>query len=90
MLIQVNDTFRISSDRNCWTVQRYAGKRKDGEDEWQGLYYCVDFESALVSLAEYRIRTIADSATVDEIKAAISVIRDECVTALDVFRKLAG
>ena len=85
MLIQVNDTFRISSDRNCWTVQRYAGKRKDGEDEWQGLYYCVDFESALVSLAEYRIRTIADSATIDEIKVTLKEIKADCKRAANLF-----
>ncbi len=90
MVISVNKQYRITSDSSCWTVQRYAGKRKDGEDEWQGLYYCVDFESALVSLAEYRIRTIADSATVDEIRATLRTIRDECLTAVDVFRKLAG
>ena len=90
MVVAVNDTHRISSDRNSWTVQRYAGKRKDGKDEWESLYYCVDFKSALSSLAEYRIRTIADSFTVDEIKATLRTIRDECVTASEVFRELTA
>jgi hypothetical protein len=90
VIIQVNDKYRISSDSNSWTVQRYVGKRKDGKHEWEGLYYCVDFESALVSLAEYRIRTIADSATVDEIKATLRIIRDECVSAAEVFRELVA
>jgi len=50
----------------------------------------VDFENALVSLAEYRIRSIADSASVDEIKVTLNEIKCECVSAAKVFRELAG
>lgn len=88
MVVAVNDTHRISSDRNSWTVQRYAGKRKDGKDEWESLYYCVDFRSALTALAELRIRLIGSSIP-DEIKTAIREIRDECITAAEVFKELA-
>ena len=85
MLIQVNDTFRISSDRNCWTVQRYAGKRKDGEDEWENLYYCTDFGSALASLGEYLVRSIPDTATIDEIRATLKEIKADCKRAANLF-----
>ena len=88
MVVEVNDTYRISSDRNCWTVQRYSGKRKDGKDEWESLYYCADFQSALTALAELRIRLI-DSSVPEEIKTAIREVRDECITAAEVFIELA-
>ena len=88
MVVATNDTYRISSDRNCWTVQRYSGKRKDGKDEWESLYYCADFQSALTALAELRIRLI-DSSVPDEIKATLREIKSECLTAAEAFKELA-
>jgi hypothetical protein len=52
------------------------------------LYFHTDFEAALVSVAELQIRLIPDAATTDEIKATLRNIRDECVTASEVFREL--
>ena len=89
MIIQVNDKYRISSTATCWQVEKYKGKRKDtGKDKWEPITHHVDFKSALVSFAEYRIRSIADYSTVDEIKSTIRQIRDECLSAADVFREL--
>jgi hypothetical protein len=59
-----------------------------GKHGWRPLYYCVDFEGALVALAEVRIRLI-DSSVFDEIKAELAVIRDECVSASKVFLELS-
>ena len=88
MIIPITDKYRISSDRNSWTVQKYVGKRKDGKDEWESLYYCADFQSALIALAELQIRLI-DSSVSEEIKTAIREIRDECITVSEVFRELS-
>ena len=52
------------------------------------LHYHTDFQSALISVAELQIRTIPDAATAEEIKATLGTIRDECVTASEVFRGL--
>ena len=88
MIIEVNSEYRITSSPTCWQVEKRKSDRKDGTERWEPLTYHVDFKSALVSLAEYRIRTIADSATVDEIKATLRTIRDECVSASEVFQEL--
>jgi hypothetical protein len=87
MVIPVNKKYRITSDSRCWQVQKRKADRKDAE-RWDPIYFCVDFENALVSLAELRIRLI-DSSVLEEIKAAIRDIRDECVTAAEMFRELA-
>ena len=84
MIIPVNKKWRITSDSRCWQVEKYRGQRKDAE-RWEPRYFCVDFENALISLAELRIRLI-DSSVPEEIKAAIRDIRDECVTAAEMFR----
>jgi len=89
MVIRVNDSWRITSNATCWQVEARKSDRKDGSERWEPLTYHVDFENALVSLAEYRIRSIADSATTDEIKATLRTIRDECVTASKVFQELS-
>ena len=85
MVIQVNDKHRISSDRNSWTVQKYVGKRKDGKDEWENLYYCVDFGGALASLGEYLVRTIPDTAAVSEITVTLKEIVADCKRAANLF-----
>jgi hypothetical protein len=89
MIIRVNDRYRITSHPSHWQVEELKGKRKDGSERWEPLYYHADFRSAMVSLAEYEIRSIEDSATVDEIKATLRAIRDECVTTSEVFRELS-
>ncbi len=89
MIIRVNDRYRIVSASTCWQVEQRKSDRRDGSERWEPLTYHVDFENALVSLAEYRIRSITDSATADEIKVALRQIRDECISAAEVFRELA-
>lgn len=89
MIIEVNSEYRITSSSNCWQIEQRKSDRKDGAERWDPLTYHVDFKSALVSLAEYKIRTIADSATTDEIKATLRTIRGECITASKVFRELS-
>jgi hypothetical protein len=69
-------------------VEKRHTQRKDGSERWESLTYHADFKSALVSLAEYQIRSIEDSASVAEIKARFKEIRDECVAASEVFREL--
>ena len=88
MIIRVSDKYRIASTPASWQVEKRHTNRKDGSERWEPLTYHVDFRSALVSLAEYQIRTIEDSATVDEIKASLREIKSECVTACNVFREL--
>ena len=89
MIIEVNKNYRITSNPTCWQVEKRKSDRKDGTERWEPLTYRSEFRSALVSLAEYRIRTIEDSATVDEIRATLRTIRDQCVTAAEVFRELS-
>ena len=90
MVIRVNDSWRITSNATCWQVEARKSDRKDGSERWEPLTYHVDFENALVSLVEYRIRSITDSASVDEIQASLGEIKCECVSAAEVFRELAG
>ena len=89
MVIRVNDTYRIESDSRSWVVQRFRGVREDtSKEDWRPVTYHVDFRSALVSLAEYRIRAIDNQATVDEIRETLRVIRKEALTAADIFQEL--
>ena len=88
MIIEVNSEYRITSNPTCWQVEKRKSDRKDGTERWEPLTYHSEFRSALVSLAEYRIRTIADSANVAEIRVILKNIRDECVTASKVFLEL--
>jgi hypothetical protein len=90
MIIEVNSEYRITSSPTCWQIEQRKSDRKDGTERWEPLTYHVDFKSALVSLAEYRIQIIADSATVDKIKSALKEIKSECLSAAEVFRELAG
>ena len=89
MIIEVNSEYRITSNPTCWQVEKRKSDRKDGTERWEPLTYHVDFKSALVSLAEYRIRTIADSAAVDEIKSTLKEIRTEVISSAEVFTDLA-
>jgi len=89
MIIRVNAKWRIVSTSTCWQVEARKSERKDGSERWEPLTYHADFRSALVSLAEYQVRTIEDSATVEEVKASLKEIKGECVTASEVFRELA-
>jgi len=89
MVIPVNNDWHISSTPTCWQVEKYKGKRKDGSERWEPHIFCVDFKNALVALAELQIRLI-DTSVPDEIKSAIRQIRDECVSASEVFRELDG
>ena len=89
MIIEVNSEYRITSSPTCWQIEQRKSDRKDGTERWEPLTYHVDFKSALVSLAEYQIRTVADSASLDEIKATLRTIRDECVSAAEVFKELS-
>ena len=88
MIIRVNDKYRITSNSNCWQVEKRKSDRKNGSERWQPLYYHADLEGALVSLAELQIRLIPDGATVEEIKARLGEIRDECVTASKLLLEL--
>ena len=89
MIIPVNDKYRITSNPTCWQVEQYRGSKKDRGEYWEPLSYHVDFKSALVSLAELRIRLI-DSCVPDEIIAAIKKIRDEVISSSEVFKKLVA
>lgn len=71
-------------------VEKRKSDRRDGSERWEPLTYHVDFKSALVSLAEYRVRTIADSASVDEIESTLREIKAEVVSSAEVFRELGG
>ena len=89
MVIRVSKDYRIEADSHCWMVQRFRGVRKDtGREDWKPLTYHADFRSALESLSEYRIRTIDNQATVDEIRETLRVIRNEALTAADIFQEL--
>jgi hypothetical protein len=70
-------------------MEKRKPDRKDGSERWEPSTYHSDFRSALVSLAEYRIRTIADSAAVDEIKSTLKEIRAEVIFSAEVFTDLA-
>jgi hypothetical protein len=89
MIIEVNSEYRITSNPTCWQVEQRKSDRKDGTERWEPLTHHVDFKSALVSLADYQIRLI-DSSIPDEIKSAIGEIKDEVLSAAEVFRELAG
>ena len=90
MIIEVNSEYRITSNPTCWQVEKRKSDRKDGTERWEPLTYHVDFKNALVSLAEYQIRTIEDSATVDEINNTLMAIKGEVLSAAQVFLELAG
>ena len=89
MVIRVNSDYRIASNATCWQIERYHGRRKDGTARWEPLSYHVDFNSALVALAELRIRLI-DTSVPDEIMAAIQAIKEEAFSTLDLFRESNG
>ena len=89
MVIRVNDSWRITSNATCWQVEARKSDRKDGSERWESLYYHAEFEGALLSVAEVRIRLIPDSATVDEIRASLKEIKAECITAAKVFQELS-
>jgi hypothetical protein len=79
MVIRVNDEFRITSSSACWQIE----KRVSGG--WRPITFHTEFKYALRSLAEYRVRLIADAAKVEEIKATLGEIREEALKASAVF-----
>jgi hypothetical protein len=70
-------------------VEHLKGTRKDGSERWEPVSYHCGFKSALVSLAEYRIRCI-DSSAPEEIIRALEEIKREVISSAEVFRNLAG
>ena len=90
MIIEINNNYRITSNPTCWQVEKRKSERKDRSERWEPLTYHVDFKSALVSLAEYRIRTIDNSEILDEIKSALKEIKAEVISSAEMFRELAG
>jgi hypothetical protein len=90
MIIEVNKNYRITSNPTCWQVEKRKSDRKDGTERWEPLTYHVDFKNALVSLVEYRIRTIEDNACVDEIKSTLKEIKAEVISSVEVFTDLPG
>jgi hypothetical protein len=89
MIIEVNSEYRIASNPTCWQVEKRKSDRKDGTERWEPLTYHSEFRSVLVSLAEYRIRIIEDSATVDEIRSTLKEIKAEVISSAEVFTDLA-
>ena len=90
MIIRVDKNYRITSNPTCWQVEKRKSDRKDGSERWESLTYHVDFKSALVSLAEYRIRTIDNSEILDEIQSTLREIKVEVISRAEVFRELGG
>jgi hypothetical protein len=68
---------------------RVKGTRKDGCERWEALSSHADSKSALVSLAEYRVRCIGSSAP-EQIIRAIEEIKREVISSAEVFRNSAG
>lgn len=76
MILNLNDKYRINSDSVQWITQKLT-KGKKG-DKWSNLGYYSNFESALTSLSEYRIRKI-NSDVPDKILKAVKEIREDAL-----------
>lgn len=88
MIVIINDRYRIESEPHCWVVQECRGRRKDtGEKRWIPVGYYSRFENALEELSHRRIRLIENSVPADEIVSMLKTIREEAISALDLFQK---
>ena len=85
MIIPIGDKYRIASDIHCWQVEHYKGKRPSGEERWEPVTYHIDFDSALTSLFDLKVRLI-DSSDTSEILKSIQDIRTELMASVGVFR----
>lgn len=88
-LIQINETWRIKSDRYNWTVQKYGGMRakrpragsseadtEDLEEYWSNEAYLPTLVRAARWLVE-RVQRDSDATTVQGIRdEAMSAVRD--------------
>jgi hypothetical protein len=85
MLVSVGENHRVLGDSVCWTVQerKVSGK---GSERWNAVTYHVSLETALSSLADYRVRAIPDSATGDEVVRFLAEIRRDIHEALTPFK----
>jgi hypothetical protein len=87
LVIRVNDKYRIHGTESCWQVEEFGGTNKDGTPRWKTLTWYVGLENAVASLADQRIRSIPDSALVDEVMKTLREIRQDVLGALTPFKK---
>lgn len=73
MKIKFNDEYRIISDVNGYTVQKYRGLDKENQERWEGITYHGHFDQAYVRLAQLRVRLIDADNLKDAIKAATTI-----------------
>lgn len=85
MVITLNKKYRITSNRHCWQLEQYMGKRKSGEERWEPVTYHVDFDGALKEAFDLQVRLI-DSSDPQEILECINTIRAEILDSVGVFK----
>lgn len=73
MKIKFNDEYRIISDVNGYTVQKYRGLDEENKERWESVTYHANFDQAYVSLAQRRVRLIDADNLKDAIKAATTI-----------------
>jgi hypothetical protein len=80
--IQLNDSFRIKSDRYCWKLQKYCGiDKKTGKETWESEQYYNSLERACRGWLELGIR-LSDAETMQGVLAHHERLLSELKSAL--------
>jgi septal ring factor EnvC (AmiA/AmiB activator) len=92
MIIPINSTWRIATDKNGWIVCKNCGKRKNretGETEtnWIRMTYHSSLHAAAHALTDQSIRMI-DADSIETITKEIEKMRKEITEALRPFQKM--
>lgn len=71
MIISLDETTRITSNENCWQLERR--RKRNGSADWQPYKYYSTFGAALGEACEREIRTHPANTIADAIEATHTV-----------------
>ena len=73
MFIQIDDKYALSSDGNCWMIQKKKKPTMTSPGEWESFLFHQTFKSGIESLARRKIRLSDAQNLEDAIKDAQKV-----------------
>ena len=80
MIIPINEKYRLKSDINQWSIQKFSPTVKN-PDEWKSIKYFHDPSSAVTELAQMSIRE-SDAKTLNEALAEADRVTTGLLAAL--------
>jgi len=89
VIIELNASWRLTSDENQWALQRGYREKKTGQTKWEGVAYYRDFDAALFDAARRQIGLTCGSYGPEALKplsGALTEMKEMITKALADFK----